>query len=196
MVLRIKDAQYNYKLPLPPKVAISRDRLWTALGTDDDSAIKSATNDLLFRLWTQRWQKSEENTIGDPTICLLALAMLKPDGSFRSPVLITPFIAKLVYCLRLVFLIAIHKNNETQSCNSCDLYSPWFTEKVDSTFNTLCTLQHHASALAYSETSMPRVVWTDRTTYRTMRYKGTPIPFDGLQNVFLKMEEDFGKTMS
>ena len=186
MLLRIKDAKY--KLPLPQKVAASRDRLWTALDTDDNSAIKLATNDLLFRLWTQRWHKSEENTIGDPTICLLALAMLKTDGSFHSPVQTTPFIAKLVYCLRLVFLIAIHaKNNGTQSCN---LYSPWFTEKVDSTFNTLCTLQHHASELAYSETSMPRIVWTDRTTYRTMRYKGTPIPFNGLQNVFSKMEED------
>jgi hypothetical protein len=186
MVLRIKDAPYN--LPLPKKVAISRDRLWTALGTDDDSAINHATNDLLFRLWTQKWQKSKENTIGDPTICLLALAMLKPDGSFRSPTQTTPFIAKLVYCLRLIFLIAIHaKNNETQSC---DLYSPWFTEKIDSTFNFLCTLQHQASALAYSETLMPRIVWTDRTTYRTMRYKGSSVSFDGLQNVFKKMEED------
>ena len=114
--------------------------------------------------------------------------MLKPDGSFRSPVQTTPYIAKLIYCLRLVFLIAIHtKNKGTQSC---DLYSPWFTEKVDSTFNTLYTLQHHASALAYSETLMPRIVWTDRTTYRTMRYKGTPISFNGLQSVFSKMEED------
>jgi hypothetical protein len=114
MLLRIKDAQY--KLPLPPKVATSRDNLWTTLGTDDDSAIKCATNDLLFRLWTQKWKKSEENTIGDPTIgdptiCLVALAMLKPDGSFRSPSLTTPFIAKLVYCLRLIFLIAIVKSN-------------------------------------------------------------------------------------
>ena len=52
MLLRIKDLQY--KLPLPQKVALSRDNLWTALDTDDESAIKNATNDLLFHLWTQK----------------------------------------------------------------------------------------------------------------------------------------------
>ena len=193
MLLRLKNSPYQYQLPLPNKVAASRDNLWRILDTDDTLAARDAVNDLLFRLWTRPWNKSEDNAIGDPTICLLALAMMKQDGSFNSPAQTTPFIAKLVYCLRLIFLIAIHAKSKTSKdagAGACDLYSCWFTEKVDSTFNTLYTLQHQASALAYSETTMPRIVWTDRTTYRSMRYRGSPVTFDGLQKVFSKMEED------
>ena len=187
MLLRIKDT-HLYPLPLPDKLAASRDRLWTALDTDQDLLIRDAVNDLLFRLWTHEWKKTEENVIGDPTICLLALAMIKPDGSFCTPVQTTPFIAKLIYCQRLIFLIAMH--TKQTGTKACDLYSHWFTEKVQSTFNSLYTLQHKASALAYSEISMPRLVWTDRKTYGSMRYRGTPITFQGLQHIFSAIEED------
>ena len=191
MLLRMKDAQYQYELTLPKKVTTSRDHLWTTLDTNNAPAIRDAVNDLLFRLWTQNWKKSDQNTIGDPTICLLALAMLKPDGSFNTPTQTTPFIAKIVYCQPLVFLSAIHSQNlRNPGIQACDLYSKWFTEKVDSTFNTLFTLQHKASALAYSETSMPRIIWTDRRTYGAMWYHGSPITFQGLQKVFSDLEKD------
>lgn len=188
MLLRLKDPSCQYQLPLPQDVVISRDLLWTALAEDDNISIENAINDLLFRLWTRTWKKSEENTIGDPTICLLALAMLKPDGTFNTPRQTTPFIAKLVYCQRLVFLIAVDATGDNM--DAFDTYSHWFMEKVDSTFNTLYTLQHHATALALAETTMPRIVWTDRQKYSEMRYCGSPINFHGLQTVFSNMEED------
>jgi hypothetical protein len=183
----------TYKLPLLAKITASIDRLQTQLKQDDMQAIVLACNDTLFRIWTRTWEKSEENFLGDPTVCLIALAMLKPDGSFLPPERMTPYIAKLEYCMRLIFLIAIHLasgGDKAKANKHCDAYQHWFIEKVESTFNSIRSLQHRATALVMSATSMPRIVWTDRTTYRTMRYHGHTVEFNKLQNIFQKMEQD------
>jgi len=183
----------TYKLPLPAKILASVDRLQMRLEQDDMPGIVMACNDTLYRVWSRVWEKSKDNSLGDPTICLIALAMLKPDGSFAPPERVTPYIAKLEYCMRLIFLIAIHLasgHDKSKMNKHCDMYQPWFIEKVESTFNSIRSLQHRATALVKSATSMPRVVWIDRKTHRTMRYHGHTVEFNKLQNVFQKMEQD------
>ena len=183
----------TYRLPLPTKISASVDRLQMQLQEDDLPSIVIACNDTLYRIWSRVWEKSKENSLGDPTICLIALAMLKPDGSFAPPERVTPYIAKLEYCMRLIFLIAIHlasHGDKSKLNKHCDTYQPWFIEKVESTFNSIRSLQHRATALVMSATSMPRVVWTDRTTYRSMRYHGHTVEFNKLQHVFQNMEQD------
>ncbi len=184
----------TYKLPLPAKISSSVERLETQLAQDDTKAIVLACHDTLFRIWTRIWEKSEDNSLGDPTICLIALVMLKPDGSFAPPARVTPYIAKLEYCMRLIFLIAIHlacKDGDKSKMNkACDTYQHWFMEKVESTFNSIRSLQHRATGLVRSATVMPRVIWTDHTTYQSMRYHGHPVEFNKFQDVFRKMEHD------
>jgi len=190
MLLRPKT---SYSIPLPSKVAASVNRLRAALETKNKTEICGAVHDTLFRLWTRVWDKSAENSIGDPTVCLVALSMLKQDGSFLSPHATTPFIAKLEYCMRLVFLLAVdakRKEAKISTTKACDMFARWFTEKEESTFNSLRSLQHRATALAKSEISMPRVVWTDRTSYRSMRYAGDRVQFDQFNTVFSAMERD------
>ena len=183
----------TYRLPLPTKISASVDRLQMQLQEDDLPSIVIACNDTLYRIWSRVWEKTKENSLGDPTICLIALAMLKPDGSFAPPERVTPYIAKLEYCMRLIFLVAIHlasHDDKSKLNKHCDTYQPWFIEKVESTFNSIRSLQHRATALVMSATSMPRVVWTDRTTYCSMRYHGHTVEFNKLQCVFQNMEQD------
>ncbi|KAF8957928.1 hypothetical protein BDZ97DRAFT_1924184 [Flammula alnicola] len=190
MLLRPKN---HYKLDLPEKVEQAIEKLRKALDAGDDRDIRHAANDILFRMWARVWKKSSINSLGDPTICFVALSMLRMDGGFQSPKNTTPLISKLAYGIRLVFLLAIKRLAEKtniEDLQACSRFEKWFTEKMDSTFNSLYTLQHLATSLAYGEPVMPRVVWTDRTTYRVMRYGGTTIEFDKLTPLFSNLEED------
>lgn len=185
----------NYQLDLPEKIKTAINKVQeavTAEPLDLQQAAKLA-GDLLFRIWARVWKKTDTNIIGDPTICFLALAMLKQDGSFQTPKNTTPCISRLKYTLRLVMLITIKRHavhHKMDDLIACRAYEQWFKEKEDSTFNTLCTFQHYASSLAYNEPSVPHVVWMDRTHYRTMRFKGHTIEFEKLTRLFSNLEND------
>ena len=185
----------DIQLELNHKIVSSIEALQAAL--DDPlpkpTIIKNACINLLFRIWSRVWSKTGTNSLGDPTVLFLALAMLKEDGSFRTPKNTTPFIARVKYCLRVIMLISVKRlarQNESQDLEACEEYQEWFTEKVDSTFNTVCTLQHYASSLAHQERGLPVVVWMDQINYRTMRFKGHTVEFEKLTTLFTNLEND------
>lgn len=185
----------DIQLDLPAKLESSITTLRNALeeANPDAAIVKTACIHILFRIWSRVWKKTEINPLGDPTVVFLALSMLKHDGSFQTPKDTTPCIAQLKYCLRLIMLIALKRvaeNREITDLDACMQYDKWFTEKVDSTFNTLCTMQHYASSLAYSERGFPLVVWMDRIHFQTMRYKGNTIEFGKLTTMFANLEND------
>jgi len=160
---------------------------------EDPRQVKKSAGDLLFRIWARVWKKTNNNTIGDPSMCFLALSMLKHDGSFQTPKNTTPYISRLKYGLRLVMLTAVKRHAENGALDdivACAKYERWFKEKEDSTFNTLCTFQHYASSLAYNEPGVPNIVWMDRTNYRNMRFKGHTIEFDKLTKLFSHLEDN------
>ena len=193
MLLRL-GPNNTYVIPLPSNIRDSIDILRALLQRGKfTNKISQACYNVLSLLWTQEWEKSKENSIGDPMICSLALAMLKHDGSFNLPVHTTPYIARLQYCLRLVFLLTIDsmsKFPDTSPTMECNKYSKWFTEKNVSTFNTLASLQHLAFSFVRGQISMPRIMWTDREHYQTLRYLGSIIEFPKLHDVFEQMEND------
>lgn len=158
---------------------------------EDPRRVKKLAINVLFRIWAYTWKKTEINPLGDPTICFLALSMLKYDGSFQTPKNTTPPISRLKYGLRLIMLTAIKQhaeNNQLDDITACARFERWFKEKNDSTFNTLCTYQHYASSLAYNEPGVPNVVWMDRTTYQTMRFKGHTVEFNKITTLFSNLE--------
>ncbi|KAG6877334.1 hypothetical protein C0993_008522 [Termitomyces sp. T159_Od127] len=149
---------------------------------------------VLVLLWTQTWYRSNTTSFPDPTINCLALMSLQNDGSFKDPKYITGPIAQFEYCMRFVFMIEIHRRksldqNSTHEKHCEDLCS-WFTEKFDSTFNSLRSLQHRASTVAQSTMSLPTVWWLDRENYRTMAYKGNRIEFDDIKKLFVRLEAE------
>jgi hypothetical protein len=184
----------GYQLDLPNKIQAATKELQQALMAEpeDPQQIRIKATNLLFRIWARIWKKTEINTIGDPSMCFLALSMLKNDGSFQTPKNTTPHISRLKYGLRLVMLITVKRYAETSGLDdikACEKYEDWFKEKKDSTFNTLCTFQHYASSLAYNEPGVPNVIWMDRTNYRTMRFKGHTIEFDKLTTLCSNLED-------
>ncbi|KAG6867384.1 hypothetical protein C0993_003524, partial [Termitomyces sp. T159_Od127] len=152
---------------------------------------------VLISLWTHTWYRSHIAPFPDPTINCLALMVLQDDGSFKHPKYITGPIAHYQYCIRYAFMIEMHRRKtlnpgSTYEQHCADL-SSWFTEKYDSTFNSLRSLQHRASTVAESTMSLPTVWWLDRVNYRTMVYKGNRIEFDDIKKMFVKLEADIIK---
>lgn len=135
-----------------------------------------------------------EHSITDPTIIGLALMMLHQDGSFKSPSETTPTIAKLEYMMRLVFLLKMYLIVRRQHLLSfdepCKKLQPWFTEKVDSTFNSLRSLQHRASSISYTAMNLPDIWWLDRKHYQEMLYLGDKISFSAIRNIFVDLQAD------
>ena len=65
----------------------------------------------------------------------------------------------------------------------------WYTKKIESTFNSLQSLTHHASAIALAFMAMPCIWWLDHVTFKSMLYKGTPPHPADVCKVFTCMEE-------
>ncbi|KXN93394.1 ATP-dependent DNA helicase tlh2 [Leucoagaricus sp. SymC.cos] len=194
----------SYSLTLPTSVTSHLERLSSLPPTSPISSFIEPVHDLLFNLWSTVWNPTPENTIGDPTICYLALSSIKEDGSWLAPNLVTPSIAKLEYCIRLTMLRQAHGTPENNVAEQVNHHLRWTTEKVESTFNSLRTIQHLASSFAYATTSLPSIIWTDNIDSMEFIFKGDKVhlndirrmlrsintsTYDGLvQNVFLGHE--------
>ncbi|KAJ3505325.1 hypothetical protein NLJ89_g7481 [Agrocybe chaxingu] len=153
-------------------------------GTLDDSA--EALQTLLISLWQRAWPASAADQISDPTLLYLALVSLKPSGQFIEPKIVTNIIARFEYIMRLTFLYAIHHDSDAQTGLAAS--RPWFIEKVESTFNSLRTLQHFASSIAYQTINLPRIWWTDTEAYRTMLYHGYPVTLANITSMLSALE--------
>jgi DEAD/DEAH box helicase/Helicase conserved C-terminal domain len=189
MMLRPK---ITYNLILPNDIASSLEDLRAALLSKTDAQL--ATMDLLVRLWTRPWPKTSSGDVTDPTIRYIVLHCLCRDGSFIEPKLVTGVFAKFEYCMRGTFLSQtnhlVNQGLHASVEEAAQSLAPWHREKVESTFNSIRSLQHRASAIAFATQSMPRIWWTDRNTFKSMLYKGHPVHFDDFKTVFLNLETD------
>ncbi|KAG6884601.1 hypothetical protein C0992_006044, partial [Termitomyces sp. T32_za158] len=169
-------------------------KLRHGLDTEPVKQVSMRILHVLISLWTHTWSRSHSSPFPDPTVNCLALMMLQPDGSFKEPRYITGPIAHYEYCMRFAFMIEMHRlktlAKDSTYKEHCTGLSSWFTEKYDSTFNSLRSLQHRATAVAQATMSLPTVWWLDRIHYRTLAYKGDRIEFDDIKKMFVKLEND------
>lgn len=150
----------------------------------------AVVEDLLLNLWTQEWSPSEVNSIGDPTVCYLALSSLRSQSTWAHPRDITPTIARLMYCIKALILPKSHRRAGTgRTTTSVKAFKAayaklahWHHEKEDSTFNTLSSFQALASSIALQTMSMPVVGWlnTQRTEFI---YDGYHLTVDRLREM-------------
>ncbi|KAF8416465.1 hypothetical protein L210DRAFT_3511762 [Boletus edulis BED1] len=164
-------------------------------------------HNLLTAVWTKAWKHDRKEatakkpfTIVDPTERCLALMTLKSDGSLKEPKHVTTIIAKLEYCMRLTFLREIRARVDVKDDNdsmaaaaaaedvACDALQDWFVENKHSTFSRLRSLQHCASTIAYDTTSLPNIWWMDTVHWKSMLFKGNPIHFEDLCQMFTDTE--------
>lgn len=174
-------------VPLPDNILLAIETLRTVLSTEPAQGASEHVLALLALLWQHKWLPDASLPLTDPTIAYLGLSSLQDSGQFNEPKLVTSPIARFKYCIRLMFLSLMHRE-ETMD-DGLARYQPWLVEKVESTFNSLCSLQHVASSIAYSTMSLPSVWWQDRKTYKTMLYKGSSISIDQISVMIQNLEE-------
>ncbi|KAI6009801.1 hypothetical protein EDC04DRAFT_2581486 [Pisolithus marmoratus] len=167
-------------------------------GSTDQSHIVHQIHLMLLAVWTTPWSKDKHYIIPDPTESCLALLTLNQDGSFKHPKEVTKLIAKFEYCMRLTFLKEIRArasaDTNVDEAAACDDLQPWFNEKNYSTFAHLRSLQHRASAIAFSTMALPSIWWTDTEAWSSLSFKGNHITFSDVCKIFQDVEEDLVST--
>ncbi|KAG2110016.1 hypothetical protein DEU56DRAFT_985445 [Suillus clintonianus] len=189
MLLRT-DRGDDYEIPIPQHLMQALQELELALTEKEETTEK--IHAVLTMIWMTKWVKEKDNTIPCPTERFLALHTLEADGRHREPVLITPILARLEYCMRLACLkqlkILSTKLYDGNDEAACDALQPWFTDKTNSPFSGLRSLQHRASSIAYKTTSLPRVWWVDRKRWMEMLYRGDKVHINQLREMFASLE--------
>ncbi|KAG6819317.1 hypothetical protein H0H93_012993 [Arthromyces matolae] len=168
-------------------------RLHNKLTSDNykEHIIKAQT--LLIVLWTKMWSDKDDGLFADPTTNMLALMMLNADGSFKGAQETTKPIAQLEYCMRMCFMVEILKQSEQQKINvteAAQSLEPWFIEKHESTFNSLRSLQHRASAIAMATMAPSRIYWKDRESFDSLLFEGNTIEFGNISKMFMELERE------
>ncbi|KAJ7033872.1 hypothetical protein C8F04DRAFT_957224, partial [Mycena alexandri] len=177
-----------YELPRTPalKTAV------TALR--DSSATWKQVHAVVMALWTHCWVKSEECPFPDPTMSFLMLFSLQEDGHFADAQDTTGPIAKFSRAIQLTLLTQIKKTFDeglyASQLEAFEAVAEYIVEKVPTTFNSLRSLQHYASALAYKTMSYPRIWWTDRDNWEELLYRGQRIALSDLGKIMDKLEKD------
>ncbi|KAG6893968.1 hypothetical protein C0992_008005 [Termitomyces sp. T32_za158] len=191
MLLR-KPACMAFQLPLHISQRLAS--LESALIEPDSVPLSMHVLCLLIALWTHTFISTKDHLFPDPTVVCLALMMLEPDGRFKHPKHTTGPIARFEYCMRNAFMIEMYrkvkKNSSTTYQLEMEAIAPWVTEKYDSTFNSLRSLQHRATAIAESTMALPQIWWLDRQSFQTMLFQGTSISFADIKKLFVQIEED------
>lgn len=148
----------------------------------------------LVGMWTHTWAKSRDIQFPDPTVVSIALSMLQKDGSFADAKYTTGVFSKVQYDMRMVFGGDVYSkaypcNTDEEFLKQGKLLEPWYTEGNDSTFNTIRSLQHRASAIVYAQHSLPSVWWLNRDSFETMLYEGHQINFGDVCKIFVELED-------
>ncbi|KAJ7110415.1 hypothetical protein C8R44DRAFT_883572 [Mycena epipterygia] len=171
--------------------------VFLAVGLEVDK--QPALHSGLMALWKTQWPASPECHFPDPTMCFLTLFSFKESGTFADPTETTGPIARLCRGIQLVMLKEIHRLVDSGECPTqmaaFDLVRPFIVEKEMSTFNSLMSLQHYASALAFQTMSYPNIWWVDRENWTELLYKGNHITLVQLGQIFTELEVkiiDFG----
>lgn len=144
-------------------------------------------------LWKSTWRTTKDIKMADPTVCFMALHCMKADGSFFEPKDVTGVIAKLCRAIQLAMLYELHNlvgEQEVENQHEAmDMLAIYVHEKHQSTFNSLMSLQHYASSIAYGTMSMPQILWLDREKWQAMLFEGRKITLGHISEIFQTLEK-------
>lgn len=187
----------TYSLPLPSEVEALRIQLREALSADHlctPMEQHRILHQFLMSLWQRQWHASSHNPFPCPTIRFLILISLQSDGGHAEPDYMTGYFAKLKYCIRLAFLHEIKRVAQERyhgvDYHACLELEPWFQEGIHSPFDSICSLQHMASAIAMGTMRMPRIWWEDPEHHEKMIFQGHHIAFSDIRQMFAAMEQE------
>lgn len=159
--------------------------------------IANGVHAVLLELWTNAWEPASGCHIVDPTMQWIALHLLRPDGSFNTPANLTGVLAKFSYFIRLTLagtiLLKTHDEDGQRVMDDMVVFATvkgFCRVGVESTFNSVRSLQHLASAISYLTMGLPHVWWVDGEGFTQMLYKGERVDLDQLRLLVAEMERD------
>jgi len=185
----------THKMDLPDGLIADLQVLRNMLITKDILGSVKAIHKICLVIWGTEWDEDFAQTMADPTVRFIAFSQVKQDGGFKDVSLITPDFSKFEYLLRLTYVFEIWRIRGTtvpppRSCDLAKKFSRWFTEAEPSTFQTIRTLQHLGSSMAYSKMALPKVWWPEPGNFRVMLYLGHRIDLDDVGKALSQMEQD------
>ncbi|KAJ6553844.1 hypothetical protein B0H10DRAFT_2201885 [Mycena sp. CBHHK59/15] len=149
---------------------------------------------VLMALWKAERSKTRDCKMPDPTMCFLMLQSVDTHGSFADPKQTTGLIARLCRCIQLAMVTEIHrlveKGRRPSQIQAFEDISSFVIEKEMTTFSSLMSLQHYASALVFQSMSLPNIWWMDRENWEVLLYKGRRITLTQLGEIFDKLEAE------
>lgn len=153
----------------------------------------ASVHTVFMALWTVTWERSQDSPFPDPTMCFLMLFSLKEGGEFTDPKENTGPIARLCRAIQLAMVTKIHQlvsaGTYASQMEAFKAVEAFVVEKRQTTtFNSLMSLQHYATTIAYQHMSMPKIWWVDREKWETMLFKGQRITLSQLDELFDSLE--------
>jgi len=146
-----------YTFPTSPTLDIALGWLQAWLGTNCELDGQNLLHYAFLALWNTEWRTSKHVNMPDPTLCFLALFTLQETGGFKAPKDITGDIAKLCKAIQLVMVKRVHDLVDSEKAihqeAAVKLVQDYIVENKSSTFASLMSLQHYASALAWGTVS-------------------------------------------
>ena len=177
----------SYKLTTTPALEQHLHHLRQALTTKDHKLISAAIDPILLDLFTTSWEPATGQNLQDPVMRWIALSMINNKGTFKPAPSCTQTLVRLTYIIRLVICHRVRQlvlDLQGHRIQSDDVafasLAKWTTEGEESTFNSIRSLQHLASAIVYATMGEIRIWWTDHKHHTEMLYHGEKVTLDGL----------------
>ncbi|KAL1671388.1 hypothetical protein EV122DRAFT_284983 [Schizophyllum commune] len=176
-----------FPVPSSPSLDSALERLRLSLCVRKERSIMSV-HDVLTQLWFTEWRRTRPaQALVDPTMAALTLLSLKPDGSFLTAQELTKPLAKLTRAIQLTVIFEVQtcmtegQGNAGDQLAIADGLLKYVQEARMTTFSSIRSLQHYATALCHGSLSVPRIWWVDNRTYRVLLYSGNRLTLDNVR---------------
>ncbi|KAJ3562154.1 hypothetical protein NP233_g9754 [Leucocoprinus birnbaumii] len=201
-LLREKD---EYELPLPDSIRALIQRVQAAKPLESMPSpspeakfdgYSQAIIDLLVAVWTRVWDPSPANSIGDPTLCFVAMSSIKASGEWADAADVTPTIARLFFAIRSLFLLRVAVGTPggpvSRPRERYAELAPWHDESQESTFTSLASLTHYASSIAYDSFKPPSFIWYDDERLEFI-WDGSRVKVDDMKEMAMEVKRKMYK---
>ncbi|TRM55201.1 hypothetical protein BD626DRAFT_543527 [Schizophyllum amplum] len=197
LAILLRNATGTYRIPLSPELSAALDVMRDKFSAGSGVQLKDL-HEAFFTLWVTEWgRESAAQSLVDPTMACLTLLALKKDGSFLEAQNLTGILAKLTRAIQLTAVYEIHgqmaaSGDQTVGFQLAQAHAlaPYVQEARLTTFASVRSLQHYATAIAYSSINVPRIWWTDTKTWQALLYRGRKFTLDHLRAIVARIQSN------
>ncbi|TRM55522.1 hypothetical protein BD626DRAFT_577388 [Schizophyllum amplum] len=197
LAILLRRATGSYEIPSSPALTAAVDVLRDK-SAEGSRLRRKYIHEAVYALWFREWgREAAAQTVVDPTLATLTLLALRPDGSFVDASGLTGILAKLTRAIQLTAVFEVHgqmslaKNPSVGfQLQQTEHLERYVQEGQLTTFASVRSLQHYATAISYSSVNVPRIWWTDTKTWQSLLYRGRKFTLDHLRRILARVQSD------